>query len=108
MNVSEFIIVTTKETSYGLTELKPHIVCSDGFTMSLQAGKGLYCTPRETSFEYTAVEIGYPSSEEDLIKQYAEGNYTETVYPWTPIEIAEEVVKKHGGINVKKTFIKDE
>ena len=63
MNVSEFIIVTTKETSYGLTELKPHIVCSDGFTMSLQAGKGLYCTPRETSFEYTAVEIGYPSSE---------------------------------------------
>tara|TARA_R110000765_G_C18834450_1_gene597246 strand:+ start:208 stop:540 length:333 start_codon:yes stop_codon:yes gene_type:complete len=110
MNVSEFIIVTTKESDYGMTELKPHIVCNDGFKMSLQAGKGLYCNPRETAFEYTSVEIGFPSEEEDLIKQYAENknDYTETVYPCTPMNIAEEVVKKHGGINVKKTFIKDE
>ncbi len=105
MNVSEFIIVTTKESEHGYTVCKPQIVCNDGFKMSVQAGKGLYSTPRQTAKEYSAVEIGFPSEEEPLISEYAEGSdLTETVYPYTPIEVVEKVVKKHGGINVKETF----
>lgn len=106
MNVAEFIIVTTKKTPHGTTEPKPEIFCNDGFRMSVQAGISIYSTPRETALEYTAVEIGFPSQDEDLLKKYAESksDYTETVYPYTPIEVAEEVVKKHGGINVKETF----
>jgi len=110
MKVSEFIIVTTKETSYKTTELRPRIVCNDGFNISVQAGTGSYSSPRKTAFEYATVELGFPSEEEGLINEYAEytEDYTNTVYGHTPIDVIEAVIKKHGGINVKKTFIKDE
>lgn len=109
MQVSEFILKTTKETAFGMgfTEIRPRIVCNDGFNLSIQCGKGSYSTPRDLSIDYTAVEIGYPSKEEPLINEYAEGsNYTHTVYGWVPVTVIEEVVKKHGGINITETFKK--
>ena len=39
----------------------PHIVCTDGFTMSVQVGYSLYSTPKKVAKRYSAVEIGYPS-----------------------------------------------
>ena len=110
MNVSEFIIVTTKESDYGTTALRPRIVCNDGFDISLQAGTSSYSSPKKTAYEYATVELGFPSDEEELINEYAEytTDYTNTVYGHTPIELIEAVIKKHGGIDVKKTFIKDE
>jgi len=105
MNVSEFIIVTSKESDHGYSVIRPQIVCNDGFKMSVQAGKGSYSTPRGLSKGCTSVEIGFPSIEEELINEYAEGgDYTETVYPFTPIEVAEKVIEKHGGINISETF----
>jgi len=49
---------------------------------------------------YSSVELGYPSERDDLIMEYAEDqdNPTETVYGWVPIEVVEELLKKHGGI----------
>lgn len=37
---------------------------------------------------------------DDLIMEYAENesNPTKTVYGWVPIEVAERLVEKHGGI----------
>jgi len=50
----------------------PHIVCTDGFTMSVQVGYSLYSTPKKVAKRYSEVEIGYPSEHEPLIEEYAE------------------------------------
>ncbi len=111
MNIQEFIVVTDyatkKEEKY---IFRPRIVCKDGFSVSLQAGEGLYSTPRKRSDTYEAVELGFPSDEEVLINEYAEmeGMATQTVYPYTPIDVIQAVIEKHGGINIIKTFVKQE
>ena len=88
----------------------PQIVCSDGFTMSVQVGFSLYSTPKKVAKRYSAVEIGFPSEHEPLIEEFAEGSfdetpdYTETVYPYVPVRIVDKVLKKHGGIDMAETL----
>ena len=89
----------------------PHIVCSDGFEMSVQVGSHLYSTPKKVAKRYSAVEIGFPSDHEPLIEEYAETfhqedapDYTDTVYPYVPVKIVNKVLKKHGGIDVTETL----
>lgn len=82
---------------------RPHVcrtvACDDGFTMSVQASSGHYCSPRSDSGPWTSVEIGFPSNIEPLLFDYAEdpGNWTGTVYGYVPIELAAAVVELHGG-----------
>ena len=98
------------------TSRLPHIVCEDGFTMSVQVGYSLYSTPKKVAKRYSAVEIGYPSEPEELIKEYAEfapfdedtADYTDTVYPYVPVKIVDKVLKKHGGINLTQTLLEAE
>ena len=98
MKVSEFL----KETSVVKNDMiiRPWIVCADGFTMSVQASKFHYCTPRENVDTFSKVEIGYPSMPEERLRQYAEdeSDLTDTVFGWVPIEIVESIVEQHGGI----------
>lgn len=114
MTVKEFIreTVDIQQVVPGLSyqKVRPRIVCNDGFSISVQCSEMAYCTPRLNQAEYSEVELGYPSEDEPLIFKYAEdtGSYTSTVYPYTPIEVIEEVISKHGGINVTETFIKSE
>lgn len=77
----------------------PRVVCDDGFSMSVQASWSAYCEPRSDTGPWTAVEVAYPSSIEPLLWDYAEaqGRWTETVYPYTPIEVAAAVIELHGG-----------
>ena len=90
----------------------PHIVCTDGFTMSVQVGYSLYSTPKKVAKRYSAVEIGYPSDHEPLIEEYAECytfeeldiDFTDTVYPYVPVKIVDKVLKKHGGIDLTETL----
>ena len=90
----------------------PHIVCVDGFEMSVQVGSHLYSTPKKVAKRYSAVEIGFPSDHEPLIEEYAENlhdedafvNSTNTVYPYVPVKIVNKVLKKHGGIDVTETL----
>ena len=90
----------------------PKIVCSDGFTMSVQVGHSLYSTPKKVAKRYSAVEIGFPSEDEPLIEKYAESyydpdvdfKYTETVYPYVPVRVVDKVLKKHGGIDLAETL----
>ena len=79
---------------------RPFAVCEDGFTISIQASIAHYCIPRVTGdIEYERVELGYPNIEDDLIKEYAESdNYTNTVYGYVPVEVVDQLLKKHGGI----------
>ena len=88
--------------------LHPLVVCADGFTMSVQANGGAYCSPRvENAERYDAVEIGFPSESEDLILKYMEGGYsedeeepdpTQSVYPFVPVSVVSLVLAKHGGM----------
>jgi len=89
----------------------PHIVCSDGFEMSVQVGFSLYSTPKKVAKRYSAVEIGFPSDHEPLIEEYAETfhqedvtDYTDIVYPYVPVKIVNKVLKKHGGIDLTETL----
>lgn len=77
------------------------IVCNDGFSMSVQANQFAYCTPRDDEGPWTEVEVGFPSKIEPLIWEWAEepGLWTETVYPWVPIEVVAAVVEVHGGLS---------
>jgi hypothetical protein len=83
------------------SQIVRRIACADGFTMSVQASSGHYCSPREDKgWPYSAFEIGYPSRKEQLITKYAEspGQYTDTVYGWVPVDVVEAVIAKHGGL----------
>ena len=89
----------------------PHIVCVDGFEMSVQVGFSLYSTPKKVAKRYSAVEIGFPSEHEPLIEEFAETfhqedvtDYTDIVYPYVPVKIVNKVLKKHGGIDVTETL----
>ena len=95
------------------TSRLPHIVCEDGFSMSVQVGYSLYSTPKKIAKRYSAVEIGYPSDHEPLIEKWAEftpfeddeePDYTDTVYPYVPVEVVDKVLKKHGGIDLIETL----
>ena len=90
----------------------PHIVCTDGFTMSVQVGYSLYSKPKKVAKRYSEVEIGYPSDHEPLIEEYAECftfeeldiDFTDTIYPYVPVKIVDKVLKKHGGIDITETL----
>ena len=128
MNINEFIKDNLKVTypADEYSSLKdimtssrlPHIVCTDGFSMSVQVGYSLYSTPKKVAKRYSAVEIGYPSEPEELIKEWAEFlpfseedeelDYTDTVYPYVPVKVVDKVLKKHGGIDLTKTLLLEE
>jgi len=84
------------------------VVCADGFSMSVQAHGGAYCSPRvENAERYDEVEIGFPSESEPLLLRYMEGGYsedgaepdpTESVYPYVPVSVVSLVLAKHGGM----------
>ena len=81
--------------------LNKQITCQDGFTMSVQANEGAYCTPRiDSASKYVEVEVGYPSEKEDLLLEWAETRETPTatVYGYVPATQITLVVAKHGGI----------
>ena len=82
-------------------KLNETIKCADGFTMSVQAHGGAYCSPRTNNAEkYTAVEVGFPNREEPLLLDFAEDpdKPTDTVYGWVPAKVVVNVIAKHGGM----------
>ena len=80
--------------------MSPRITCQDGFSLSVQATHGAYCSPRNNTGPWSAVEVGFPSAEPELIMSYCGDpkKPTETVYGYVPIELVEELIEKHGGI----------
>ena len=76
------------------------VKCADGFTMSVQASKGSYCSPRNDSGPYDSVEVGFPSSYDYYLHEYAEdpGKPTDTVYGWVPADTVMMCIDAHGGM----------
>ena len=77
-----------------------HVVCADGFSMSVQASRGSYCNPRNDTGPYDSVEVGYPSSKCGWLHQYAEdpAKPTQTVYGWVPADTVIKCIDSHGGM----------
>ena len=88
----------------GMTRIKrlnTEIVCSDGFSMSVQANEYAYCEPRHGDAKaYTHVEVGFPTEPEELLLDYAEDrdDPTGTVYGYVPVALVYDVIVKHGGV----------
>ena len=79
----------------------PHIICADGFHMSVQVGQYNYCEPRiDGADSYRSMEVGYPSHTEPLLIKYAEDmdRPTETVYDYVPVDVIDVVIAEHGGM----------
>ena len=80
--------------------LAPHLKCTDGFMISVQAGEMNYCSPREYNAWWHMFEVGYPSRIEPTLLEYAEdaARPCETVYGWVPAGVIDAIVESHGGI----------
>lgn len=76
------------------------VKCADGFTMSVQASRGSYCSPRDDTGPYDSVEVGFPSSFDVYLHQYAEDpdKPTDTVYGWVPADTVVMCIDAHGGM----------
>jgi hypothetical protein len=80
--------------------LAKRIECADGFSLSVQASHGAYCSPRTNLGPWYQVEVGYPSDVPTEIMHYCENpeTPTETVYGYVPIELVETLIEAHGGM----------
>jgi hypothetical protein len=89
----------TARDEYSLPGI-PALECKDGFSVSMQTGKFLYCEPRDNAGPWTHVELGFPSGYEEELMEYAEDKDrpTGTVYGWVPLELVARVVTAHGGL----------
>jgi hypothetical protein len=89
----------------------PRIVCRDGFSISVQANSGAYCSPRSDNGPYHEYECGYPSNVplSQRFREYSDAancgkgypkdeEYTETVYPYVPAYLVRHELDLHGGI----------
>lgn len=77
------------------------IICKDGFSMSVQAGDGIYSQPRKDNcFPYNQFEVGFPSSKPYNFHEYAEpdDDYKDTVYPYVPADLIGKEIRYHGGL----------
>ena len=107
MKINEFIIKYRKVDKFGIGFTRtytPHVICKDGFKMSVQAGQSLYSEPRDVANSYVEAEVGFPSTEESLLTSYAEDSEAlcDTVYGYVPCSIIDQVIEKHGGIDESK------
>ena len=78
---------------------------ADGTTLSIQASKHYYCSPRQNSSDgdynfYDEFEIGFPSNQIDEIMDYAEepDNPTGTVYAYVPKDTIRQLIAARGGV----------
>ncbi len=93
MTVNEFL-QKYRRVRNGMNDIRPRVVCADGYNVSIQAGYGIYSSPRADADAYSAVELGFASHDEPELAACKEG----TIYPYVPVELVDKVLTKHGGI----------
>lgn len=85
----------------------PRLYLADGTSLSVQAGRHSYCSPRDNHGPYQTVEVGFPSHvPPETWKEYAEDwdSPTNTVYGYIPLVLVMLFIGAHGGIDREKTF----
>ncbi|MDG9785307.1 hypothetical protein [Metapseudomonas otitidis] len=78
----------------------PRIECADGFSMSVQASSGHYCSPRVDNATWSQVEVGFPTEVPVHFLSYAESSEdpTDTVYGYVPVDLVVDEINHHGGV----------
>ena len=112
MTVNEFLKMTWRKVSSScpLLAIRPAIICRDGLRLSVQASSTHYCTPRSDFGPYSHVEVGFPSRVPPKSwAVYCDGDFTQetathSVYGYVPVELVEEWISEHGGIDFEKTM----
>lgn len=80
--------------------VRPRLVCADGFSLSIQAGEGLYSSPPGATTGCTSVEVGYPERPDGSgYKPRAFGRFDGAVCGWVPVPVLNRWIKAHGGAN---------
>lgn len=83
----------------------PRIYCKDGFSISIQIDKGHYSGSENGihtfGIDWKRVEWGYPSQPVNI-----NGTTLVEDCDYAPIELMEEVIEEHGGIDLQTTLQK--
>ena len=80
----------------------PTLVCRDGFSMSVQAGRAKFSVPDvDGAFHYSHVEIAHTTHCDELD---AYGDEFEGIYHFVPVDVVEKLLEKHGGLDVPATI----
>jgi hypothetical protein len=98
-------------TVYHFREIAPHMVLADGVTLSIQASRTHYCSPRQDdAYHYFAVEIGYPTVMlPEEFNEYADGEPKQDgVWGYVPVDLIDKFIADHGGIIGTETFVRGE
>ena len=83
------------------------VICADGFTVSVQASEGSYCSPRNSVGPWESVECGFPTEKDPVLERYAEdgsagvdpeSGTVQTVYGWVPSQVVMAIIESHGGM----------
>ncbi len=85
----------------------PYLILADGVSLSVQASKNSYSSPRDNKRPYTKVEVGFPSeTPPEAWKEYAEewDKPMDTVYGYIPLSMVMLYIGAHGGIDRDATF----
>jgi len=75
--------------------------CADGFSVSVQAHHGAYCTPRSNEGPWSRFELGYPSHPMPEMGEWIDGgdiNDTQTVWGYVPLDQVSALILRHGGL----------
>lgn len=105
-SITEFLS-ETYSLKFGAQEVRHSVMCNDGFSMSVQAGKYFQCSPADDlkNGEYQTCEVGNPTYNDPLLLPYIESKDEkpeESIYPFVPVKIIDEIIKNHGGWFVSK------
>jgi hypothetical protein len=93
------IIPASEFISSGII-VRNHIVCKDGFRISVQASAFHYCYPRCTQKYHEEFELYCDiSNDKDLLELYHDG----TICLYVPAVIVEKLILRHGSIDWNKT-----
>jgi len=83
----------------------PRVYCKDGFSISIQIDNGHYCGSengiRTFGIDWKLVEWGYPSQSVTI-----NGTTLVEDCDYVPIELMDELIEKHGGIDLQTTLQK--
>ena len=85
----------------------PRLILADGVSLSVQASRHMYCSPRDNEGPYTKVEVGFPSeTPPEAWKEFAENweDPTGTIYGYVPLTMVMMYIGAHGGIDRDATF----
>lgn len=90
----------TKNSPAGV--IRPYLTCKDGYTISVQANKCLYCTPEEDCLEnYEEYEVRLESGEKISGFENWASDSTSSLYGFVPSEEIIKLIKAHGGLDKK-------